>query len=75
MKKITVYLPDDLKARLARVAAAEERSEAEIIREAVAAAIEGRDRRPRPTLPLFSSGHGDLADRVDEVLKEGFGED
>lgn len=73
MKKTTVYFPDDLKARLARVAAAEGRSEADIIREAVAAALDGRDRPPRPTLPLFSSGIPDLAERVDEYLK-GFGE-
>ncbi|MGH2746511.1 MAG: ribbon-helix-helix domain-containing protein [Actinomycetota bacterium] len=75
MKKITVYFPEDLKARLARVAAAEERSESDIIREAVAASLDERERRPRPTLPLFSSGQGDLADRVDEILREGFGED
>jgi 2'-5' RNA ligase len=33
------------------------------------------EQRPRPKLPLFSSGRGDIAERVDEILGEGFGGD
>lgn len=72
MKKTTVYLPDDLKSALGRLAAREGRSEAELIREAVGELV--RDSGPpRPRLPLFSSGDPTLAERVDEELA-GFGE-
>ncbi len=74
MVKTTVYLPEALKRRLEHVARAQGRSEADVIRAALdqfAAAHE----RPRPTLPLFSSGRGDIAERVDEILSEGFGRD
>jgi hypothetical protein len=67
-----VYLPDDLKRRLERAARDLQRSEADLIREAIArfTAAEGR---PRPRLPLIQSGQPDLAETVDEALA-GFGE-
>ena len=72
MRKTTVYLPDDLKRELGRVAAARGCSEAELIREAVRTlAEEAVSRRPR--LPLFKSGKRGLAERVDRALA-GFGE-
>jgi hypothetical protein len=73
MKRTTIYLPDDLKAALERTAAATGTSEAEIVREAVAAAT-ARHAYPPPTLPLFSSGDPTLALHVDEALADGFGE-
>ena len=72
MKKTTVYLPEDLKSALGRVAAERGRSEAELIREAVRELIRNSE-PPRPRLPLFSSGDPTLAERVDEELA-GFGE-
>jgi predicted DNA-binding protein len=72
MQKTTVYLPTELKRALERVAELEGKSEAELIREGIAAVVEPH-RVAEPTLPLFSSGSGDLASRVDELL-EGFGE-
>lgn len=74
MIKTTVYIPEALKADLERMAAKEKRSEAEIIRAAIQAAVDRRQ-RPKPTIPLFSEGLGDptAAERVDELL-EGFGE-
>lgn len=72
MKKTTVYLPDDLKAALERAAAEKGQSEADLIREAVGELVRGFE-RPRPRLPLFSSGDPTLAERVDEELR-GFGE-
>jgi len=72
MKKTTVYLPDDLKSALGRVAAERGWSEAELIREAVRDLIRNSE-RPRPRLPLFSSDDPTLAERVDEELR-GFGE-
>ncbi len=73
MKKTTIFLPDELKAALERAAAAQGRSEAELVREAVWELTQ-RLEPPRPRLPLFSSGDPTLAERVDEELGEGFGE-
>lgn len=72
MEKTTVYLPDDLKQALRRTARATGRSEAELIREGIGL-VAGTHRIAEPRLPLFESGHPDLADRVDELL-DGFGE-
>lgn len=72
MKRTTVYLPDELKAALERTAQARGTSEAEVVRTAVFAATVDHA-YPRPTLPLFTSGVPDLADRVDDELA-GFGE-
>ena len=72
MRKTTVYLPDELKAAIERLAARTQRSEAEVIRDALRAVVDSTP--PRPKLPLSSVGLGDptLAERVDEAL-EGFG--
>lgn len=73
MRKTTIYLPDELKAALERVAAAEGQSEAELIRAALREKIAAVS-SSRPTVPLASAGLGDpsLAERVDELLA-GFG--
>lgn len=65
--KTTVYLPDDLKRALEVEAAASGRSEAEIIREAIAPRVGSA----RPAAG-FLEGEP-MADRVDELLA-GFGE-
>ncbi len=72
MKKTTVYLPDELKFALERVATERGRSEADLIREAVRDLVRNSE-TPRPRLPLFRSGDPTLAERVDEELR-GFGE-
>jgi len=73
MVKTTVYLPDELKARVARAAAQEGRSEAEVIRAALDRYTAGVA-RPQPRLPLVSSFRTPgLSERVDEELA-GFGE-
>lgn len=72
MKKKTVYLPDDLKAALERMATAQGRSEADLIRQAVQDLTRDLE-PPRPRLPLFRSDDPTLAERVDEAL-EGFGQ-
>ena len=74
MKKTTVYLPDELKRDLKRAAAQSGRSEAELIRMGVESIVE-LELTPKPRIPLFSSGDPTLAERVDEILAEGFGED
>jgi len=72
MKRTTIYIPDELKAALERTAATEGRSEAEVVRSAIASATAGRA-YPPPQLPLFASGDETLAERVDEELARGFG--
>jgi hypothetical protein len=69
MRKTTIYLPDDLKDAVAGEAERSGRSEAEVIRSAVEAAV--MPKRPRPRPALFSGEP--IADRVDEFLA-GFGE-
>lgn len=72
MVKTTVYMSEELKKSLERLAAQERRSEAELIREALQAAVESRLGR-RPRFPLTGRGLGSVvADRVDELLS-GFG--
>ncbi len=65
-RKTTIYLPDDLKAAIERTAVQRGCSEAEVIRQAVAAAVD----RPSPN-PGFIDGEA-IAERVDELL-DGFG--
>jgi metal-responsive CopG/Arc/MetJ family transcriptional regulator len=72
MNKTTVYLPDDLKRAVERMAAASNRSEAEVIREAIEALARASD-RPRPKGGLFASGDPTLSTRTEEALT-GFGE-
>jgi len=73
MVKTTVYLPEDLKASLERLAAEQGRSEAELIREAIRALV-GSGAPARPRIPLVATGLGDpnAAERIDEFL-DGFG--
>ena len=70
MEKTTVYLPDDLKAAVKRVARRRGVSEAEVIRESIRAEVGGD--KPRPRGGLYS-GSEPIARRVDEIL-DGFGE-
>jgi len=72
MNKTTVYLPDDLKTALARAASSSGRSEAQLIREAIAE-LTSRSARPRPRGRLFASGDAALSQSVDTALA-GFGE-
>ena len=76
MRKTTVYLSDELKARLAYTARVQRMSEAQVIRKA----IEGATLRvnpPRPHFPLFEAGEVDptVAERDEEILAEEFGLD
>jgi Ribbon-helix-helix protein, copG family len=75
MVKTTIYIPAPLKERVRRMAAEESRPVAAVIRDALEAYTAAKE-RPRPTLPLFKSiGDRRLAERVDEILAEGFGRD
>lgn len=75
VRRTTIYLPEEMKARLERIAAEEGTTEASVIRAALAEAIERRE-RPKLRLPLLeSTGQTrDWAERVDDVLRDtGFG--
>ena len=71
MQKTTVYLPDDLKQALTRTALEEGTSEADLIRRAIAAAVQAQGRRPRGA--LFASGDPTLSESVEAALA-GFGD-
>ena len=68
MKKTTLYLPADLKEAVAREARQRGIPEAEVIREAIAAAVHRR----APQAGVFASD-APFAGRTDELLA-GFGE-
>jgi hypothetical protein len=73
MHKTTVYLDDQIYIKIRRLAKATGRTQAMIIREALAAYAGGG--RPLPTsVGAGSSGTKDFSERADELL-EGFGED
>lgn len=67
MQKTTVYLPDDLKVAVERTARRRGCSEAEVIRQAIAAGVDA----PRPQAGFLDDEP--FAARADELL-EGFGE-
>ena len=66
-QKTTIYLPDPLKAAVEREARRRGSSEAQVIRDAIAALVA----RPMPTVGLVEGEP--LAERADELLA-GFGE-
>ena len=72
MTKTTIYLPDELKLAVERIARGSGRSEAEVIREAIAALVRASD-RPRPNGGLFASGDPSLSEQTEDALS-GFGE-
>ena len=72
MEKTTVYLPVELKRSLRRLAVASGRSEADLIRQAIAAQVDAAQ-QPRPRGQLFASGDSSLSERTDEALA-GFGD-
>jgi hypothetical protein len=71
MQKTTVYLPRDLKLALKRLARARKRSEADLLREAVAR-LTSEHEAPEPRLPLFRGSGPSIAADVDAALS-GFG--
>ncbi len=76
MVKTSVYLPEDLKERLSEASRVSGESEATIIRSALEGWLTSMLRpRPSPHWGSVDFGDQDLADRVDEVLSEGFGRD
>lgn len=77
MVKTTIYLPEELKRRLAALARRRHISEAELIRTSLADTVAEPARRP--AFPVLASrggtGTSNDSERVDELLAEGFGQD
>lgn len=74
MKKTSIYLEPELDRALARLAAAEGVSKAELIRETLRRAVDGRT-QPRLKAIGVGSGPGWISSDVDRALREsGFGE-
>ncbi|HXF35949.1 MAG TPA: CopG family transcriptional regulator [Actinomycetota bacterium] len=71
MEKTTLYMPPELKRRLAELAGRRGTSQAALIRRAIETLL-AAERGPRPRLPLFRGPDPTLAEGVDEAL-EGFG--
>jgi hypothetical protein len=72
MHRTTIYVPDDLKAELERVATETGRSEADVIREGIRLAL-AQLTPCAPRSGLFDSGDAALSEHVDELLRGGFG--
>jgi hypothetical protein len=72
MEKTTVYLPRDLKRAVARLARQQGRSEAALIRDALAR-LTREGTTPTPRLPLFRAEGPSIAEDVDRAL-DGFGD-
>lgn len=70
MHKTTLYLEDEVRARIARVAKETGRSQAEVIRDALRAFF---IRRKKPRSIGLGKGGADLSDQSEDLL-EGFGE-
>lgn len=74
MHKTTVYLDEQIYLKIRRLAEATGRTQAMIIREALAE-YQGSSKRKRPSsIGAGASGAPDLSDRAEELL-QGFGED
>jgi hypothetical protein len=74
MVKTSVYLPDELKQRLAEASRTSGESEATIIRSALEQWLAGLLRpRRSPHWGTVDFDDPDLADNVDHVLASGFG--
>ena len=73
MKKTSLYIEPEVDFALARTAATQGISKAELIRRALAAAVADRP-RPKPLGRGLYAGSGDVAENTDEALERtGFG--
>jgi hypothetical protein len=73
MKKMTIHLSDDLEQRVKEVALQERRSEADVIRDAIATGLARRTPAPRVPLPGVRLGDSSIAERAANLL-DGFGQ-
>ncbi|GII89368.1 hypothetical protein Ssi03_73580 [Sphaerisporangium siamense] len=76
MIEVSLHLTEDLKHRVTEAARRHHVSDEQYMLNAIERSLREdaphRTTRPRPTLPLFRSGDPTLAERVDDILAEGF---
>ena len=70
MIKTTVYLESDIALSLRRIAAVQGCSQAELIRDALAAFTQGKKKPRIPGVGEFDSGQTDTSDRAEEILAQ-----
>jgi predicted transcriptional regulator len=73
MKRTTVKLPDELDARLRHEAARRGVTVSELTREAIAQYLEVQPRRRLLSAGAGRSGEGDVARRIEEILRDEWG--
>ncbi len=73
MKRTTVKLPDDLDARLRHEAARRGSTISEITREAIKAHLGLEPQRRLLAAGAGSSGRSDIAERIEEILRQEIG--
>jgi Ribbon-helix-helix protein, copG family len=70
MVKTTVYMEPEVALTLRQLAAVQGRSQAEIIRDAIAAYTSKSAVRPRPKgLGGYESGRSDISERAEELMR------
>ncbi|MEV4222823.1 ribbon-helix-helix protein, CopG family [Nonomuraea sp. NPDC049725] len=76
---MSLYLPEDMKHRVAEAARAHGLSEEDYMRDAIARVLSDEivvERRQRASLPVFEVGDEPVtAERLDDILAEGYGRD
>jgi hypothetical protein len=70
MVKTTVYLENNLALTVRQLALLEGRSQAELIRNALAAYAKHQNLRPIPGIGEFDSGAKDVSDRAEDILRK-----
>jgi predicted transcriptional regulator len=73
MTKTTVYLNSDLALVIRQLAAQQGRSQAELIRDALAEYARRGKRPAIPGLGEFDSGHSDTSEKAEEILRRAAG--
>jgi predicted transcriptional regulator len=73
MTKTTVYLDSNLALAIRQLAANEGRSQAELIRDALAEYTRRGKRPVIPGLGEFDSGHSDTSEKAEEILRRAAG--
>ena len=68
VNKTTVYLPEELEARLDAVAASTGTSKAELIRRGIAMVVETAKPPKRHPLPVFQSGRARSVEQMDDEI-------
>lgn len=70
MVKTTVYFDNDVALAFQRLAKAKGQSQAQLIREALAAFARKQEKPVIPGVGEFRSGHADTSERAEEILAE-----